>query len=358
MLLRLAAIALSVLLCGCRVDRLAARADAPPPPALPAGLAARFAYERAPIEADLVRVADEPEWEKFRGTYALPAGANGGGAPATVTFELWRTRTASGPRPVIVIVPILAGKYVECEHLGRLMARSGYHSFFVWREENLIPLSAGNGDDEPLETKLRRAVGNVRRTLDWVLARPDVAPDRVGLVGISLGAICGTVLMAVEPRIGCGVLIMGGGDMAGIVADSRETPVRRYKLRQMKEKGLTDEGFRAAIRARLASDPLVFAPYIGAERVQQWIAKYDNRVPAPYQWKLWEALGRPEGYAVPCGHYTSIFYLGFAERHALGFLGRALDLPPRVPPEPRPAAPAAAPPPPPASKVASGTSSS
>ena len=67
------------------------------------------------------------------------------------------------------------------------------------RRHRHIDINRIGGD--PFETKVRRSIVNIRRTLDWVVARPDVAPDRVGLVGISLGAIAGTIIMAVEPRI-------------------------------------------------------------------------------------------------------------------------------------------------------------
>jgi hypothetical protein len=307
---------------GCSPTRIQLRADAPDPKPLPSDLAARFEYERETLEPALERVEDTPVYEKLRGRYQTTCPVKG--EPCTVTFEFWRTKKGEGRRPVVTIVPILAGRYVECDALGQLMAENGMHAFFVWREDNLIPLGAKATGGDPFETKLRRAIVNIRRTLDWVVARPDVAPDRVGLVGISLGAIAGTIVMAVEPRIQRGVLIMGGGDLPGIMCDSIETPVRRYKLKRMRENGWTEAEFKEAVRRELPSDPLDFAPYVGPRRVQQFISKYDNKVPTVYQWKLWEALGRPEAWLVPIGHYTAIFYLGFAKDHAMAFMREGL----------------------------------
>ena len=309
------------LLGGCTVDRLSLKTDAPAVAApMPTELAQRFAYTPQRAEPALERVEDTAEWEKFTGVYKVAA--SGEDAARDVTYRYWRSKVGSGPRPLVVIVPILAGNYPECDYLGQLMARSGMHAFFVHREDNLLAFDKDKS--EPFEVKLRRSIVNIRRTLDWACAQPEVDPRRVGLVGISLGAIGGTIVLAVEPRITAGVLIMGGGDLPGIVSDSIETPVRRYKVHKMRDNGWTEAEFKADVRRQLPSDPLDYAPFIGPRRVQQFISLYDNKVPTEYQWKLWRALGEPEGYAIPIGHYTSIFYLGFAERNAMAFLGKHL----------------------------------
>lgn len=308
-------------------------------PPLPAEVAARFAYERVPLAPTLTAIEDEADWEKLRGKIATVCPVNG--QPREVTFEFWRSKVGSGPRPLIVIVPILAGRYPECDYLGQLMARNGMHAFFVHREDNIIDLS---GKAEPWETKVRRSVVSIRKTLDWASARPDVVPDHVGLVGISLGAMVGSIAMGVEPRIKRGVLLMGGGDIPGIAVDSIETPIRRLKIKKMRENDWSEAQFKEFIAKQIESDPILIAPYVGAGRVQQFVARYDNKVPTAYQWRLWEALGRPEVFDIPIGHYTAIFYIGFAERNALAFMKNGF-------------APAAPAPISPANKVAAATSS-
>ncbi|HVY62478.1 MAG TPA: hypothetical protein VHF22_12535 [Planctomycetota bacterium] len=332
---------------GCSIERLELKADAPPAKPLPAALAARFAYDAsAPVKPALEKLDETDTFVKFRGVYdgqgagaAAGEGSKPSGSPAVassgapVTFEYWRSKLGGdGPRPVVLVVPILAGNYPECDHLGRLMARNGMHCFFVHREDNILALEKDRS--EPFEQKLRRSIVNIRRTLDWACAQPEVDRAKVGLVGISMGAISGSIVMAVEPRIRAGVLIMGGGDLPGIICDSIETPVRRYKVHRMRDNDWTEAQFRADVRRQLQSDPLDFAPFVGAARVQQYISLYDNKVPTVYQWKLWKALGGPEGFAIPIGHYTSIFYLPFAERNAMAFMKKRLgvtDLPPEAP---------------------------
>ncbi len=300
---------------GCSIDRLQLPADYPGPKPLPRELAARFEYERAPIDPEIETIEETATYERFRGAYRAPCPVTN--EERRVVFEMWRSKVGEGPRPCIVVVPILAGRYPECRHLGALFSANGMHAFFVHREEDML---APENRPSDLETIVRRAVVNVRRTLDWVAARPEVDPARIGLCGISMGAIGGAIVAAVEPRIRRSVLIMGGGDLAGIVWRSRERPVlcwKRALARRLDLEG--EEEFAAAFRAGFVSDPLLFAPHVDARTVLQFIARYDDRVPTENQWRLWEALGRPSGFSIPCGHYTAIFWVGFAEEQALAF---------------------------------------
>jgi hypothetical protein len=324
---------------GCTIRELVLAPDAPAEAKpLPSELAARFAYAPLAIAPTLERLEETEDYEKSRGEYEAPCPVTG--ARRKVVFEMWRTRRGSeGPRPVVVIVPILAGRYPECDHLGRLVAGEGMHAFFVHREDNLLAFD-GAAADEPFETKLRRSLVNIRRTLDWVSAQPFVDGGRVGLVGISLGAIAGSILMAVEPRIDGGILIMGGADLPEVIATSIETPVKRWRTAKLRALDGNIGRVKAEVRRLLPSDPLDFAPFVGPRRVQQYIALYDNKVPTATQWKLWEALGRPEGFAIPIGHYTAIFYLDFAEENALRFLRSRLGVETRAA---RDAAPGAGP---------------
>jgi hypothetical protein len=308
---------------GCAIEPLHLRADYKAPPPLPAELAARFAYAPGPIAPTLSAVEEEETFEHFEGSFDAPC-------PVTkemkkVTFEMWRSKVGEGPRPCVCVVPILAGRYPECDHLGRLFSANGIHAFFVHREDDLL---AFENEPADLETMMRRSVVNIRRTLDWVTARPDVDPARIGLCGISLGAIGGSIVCAVEPRFRRNVLIMGGADLAQIFWESHEIPVHAWKVDHARRWNCkTLEEFRAHFEKGFLSDPAVFAPYVDARRVLQFVSELDNKVPSPCQWKLWEALGKPEGYAIPIGHYTAIFYLAFAEEKSIHFYREGFGLP-------------------------------
>ena len=54
---------------------------------------------------------------------------------------------------------------------------------------------------EQLARAVRQTAVDVRRGLDYLGTRPDINSQKIGLVGVSLGAIIGTVTAGVDPRI-------------------------------------------------------------------------------------------------------------------------------------------------------------
>ena len=62
-----------------------------------------------------------------------------------------------------------------------------------------------------LEQMIGRFVGTVidiRRVVDWAHTQSDVDPQRIALIGFSMGALVASVALANEPRLAAGVLVM------------------------------------------------------------------------------------------------------------------------------------------------------
>lgn len=53
-------------------------------------------------------------------------------------------------------------------------------------------------------------IKDVRRSIDYLESRPDIARDKLGFFGFSWGGRIGSIAMAVEPRFKVGVLASGG----------------------------------------------------------------------------------------------------------------------------------------------------
>jgi dienelactone hydrolase len=77
-----------------------------------------------------------------------------------------------------------------------------------------------------------QGVQDIRRAIAWLVARPEVDPERTGLVGISLGAMVGSLVTAVEPRVKRAVLIVGGGQINEIMWTAPEAGDLRKALRE------------------------------------------------------------------------------------------------------------------------------
>lgn len=128
--------------------------------------------------------------------------------------------SAPGPHPAILYIHAHGGRYeigaselvdgrpALQEPLGPVFARMGYVALS-------IDLPCFGGRATTAESALAKALlwrgrslagqmlGELSSALDWLAARPDVDPARIGAFGISMGATFGYWLAAVEPRIAC-----------------------------------------------------------------------------------------------------------------------------------------------------------
>lgn len=65
-----------------------------------------------------------------------------------------------------------------------------------------------------------QSVGDIRRVLDVFASRPNVDKSRIGLVGLSLGSILGSITTALDSRIQTAVFAVGGADWRTILSQS------------------------------------------------------------------------------------------------------------------------------------------
>jgi len=150
----------------------------------------------------------------------------------------------------------------------------------------------------------RQSVADVRRALDWMLARPEVDAERAGIVGVSLGAIQGSIVLGAEPRLKRNVLTLGGGDLVAILTHpSRETRKVREALA---ERGITNE----ELARRTASvEPLRYASRVDPRTVLMLNASKDEVIPRASTDALWKALHEPEIHWYPTGHASIAGFL-------------------------------------------------
>ena len=79
---------------------------------------------------------------------------------------------------------------------------------------------------------LEQGLQDARRAVDIMQSLPGVDPTRVGITGVSMGAILSATVCGVEPRIHKAFLMLGGGDVREIIMTAHET----RKLRAFIEK--------------------------------------------------------------------------------------------------------------------------
>ncbi len=144
-----------------------------------------------------------------------------------------------------------------------------------------------------------QAIADVRVVTDWLERRPEVDPARIGVIGVSLGAIVAHSAMGEDPRLSAGVAILGGGDLPDLY--------RRSALYRVFHPGIT-RPLTADERAALARvDPLTTASRNLPRRVLMIEAARDLLIPPHDATELWNALGRPPIRWLDTNHYGPLF---------------------------------------------------
>lgn len=230
-----------------------------------------------------------------------------------------------GPYPVVIVFPILEGNHVVSEALAKALVNRGFAVTRMERHE--LDLAETERIEAPSEN-FRSAVIDARRILDYVAQHPKVDAGRIAAAGVSTGGILAATLMGVDPRVRAGFFTMAGGDLAGILYDSTEKPVRIFRDRVLKERGLDSrEAFIEAAHAyTVPVDPLTYAPGIPTENVLLISARFDRVVRPQYTETLWEAFGRPRWIRVPSGHYQIAPFFWYAANHGADHLERVFEL--------------------------------
>ncbi len=184
-----------------------------------------FAYDPAtPLDAQAGSSEKRQGYTLQQLTYASP---KGGRVPAFLSIPDGR-----GPFPGVLLLHGMGGSaqsmLPEAERLARLgaisLAITAPHA-----RSHRIGVQRGLNFNERDRDEQIQLIVDLRRGVDLLLSRPDVAKDRLGYVGISYGGAQGGLLAGVETRIKAYALVVGNGGMVTHFTGSNERNGRYLK---------------------------------------------------------------------------------------------------------------------------------
>jgi hypothetical protein len=171
-------------------------------------------------------------------------------------------------------------------------------------------------EPERIVSFFQQAEADLHASVTWLQARPEIDPRRVGVVGISLGAVVASLQMARDERLRVNVALLGGGDLVHILTHGALTFLAR---REYRRRGLNEETLR---RALAPVDPLTSArPLTPPRRMLMINGRYDVIMPPSDVLKLWRAFGEPPLLWLDTGHYGP----GLISDHLDDVIGDFLD---------------------------------
>jgi dipeptidyl aminopeptidase/acylaminoacyl peptidase len=228
-------------------------------------------------------------WSTIHGTYYAPVGLKPGEQV-----------------PAAVVVHHLGGSFDAEAFLAQHLAQHGVAAFFISlpnygkRQEQGTRQGFLRMPPRVAFSTFRQAALDVIRAGDFLRSRPEVDPERVGAVGVSLGAFVTAVARGVDPRLQRTVLILGGGDLHGMFTTIPEGS------RLLDESGVDPRTLPEILKP---VDPLTFASRVDPADVLMLNARNDEIVPEASALALWEALKQPKIRWFRCGHYGVVLHV-------------------------------------------------
>lgn len=288
---------------------------------LPPQVQARFAYPEASAAPEPILDRLEEESGSFQERF-VQLWVTTPGDPERHKVQILEFRsTLPGRRPAVVVTPMFGGRQPIARLIAPALARRGIHALVVLRAERYL---LGDEPPERLERVLRTAVIDRRRALDYLAARPDVDPERLGAIGVSLGGLGTALLCASDARVKAGVLVLAGGGLDTLIPASQERRALEF-VAAFRARGVEPAVLGEQIKVAVPSDPLALAQNLDPRRLLFVTARRDRAVPAANQELLWEAAGRPERYSLPTGHASSAVYAPWLAPLCLDWLQARLE---------------------------------
>lgn len=236
--------------------------------------------------------------------------------PATsIEFEYYDVE-GDARTPAVVLLPIFSGAPAIPRFFARYFANHGWAAVVVLRTRDPFDV---------LVTAEHAVASNLKdygRVLDWVEQEPQIDSSRVGLFGVSLGAMDAVMLAAVDPRVDALVVAMAGGDLPYIMLNTRYRRVARTVNDLADARGTSREALRARLDDEIDIDPLELARYVDAERVLMIMTRTDAIIPFEAQQLLRERLGSPEALRLVTGHRPSVIMFPRVRSTAFEFFAR------------------------------------
>ncbi|MGA1842780.1 MAG: alpha/beta hydrolase family protein [bacterium] len=223
--------------------------------------------------------------------------------------------------PVIMVLPILGGSYSIAKRFASYFSENGYASVIVHRQKEYKSLK----NIDKIDIVLKQMVLDHMQTIDWFETQEDIDKGKIGIFGVSMGGIKGSLVSALDDRIDAAVLALAAGDIPYLLTYSKEKGIIDKKKKLLMEKKLTPDELYNSLRDIITCDPMEYAEYINANNVLMILARFDKIVPFTKGKELRDKMGKPETIYLLSGHYTAYPYIFYIKRESLQFFRRKFE---------------------------------
>src|SRR5688572_27958375 len=170
--------------------------------------------------------------------------------------------------PVVVLLPVFNGQLKIPRFFARYFANQGWAAVVVTRGRN--PLDALTAPESAVRDNLQV----YSRVLDWVELEPELDATRIGVLGVSLGAMDAVLLTALDHRVNSLVIAMAGGDLSYLFTNTNYRRVVRTIDGMAADLGTSRAALGAKLDAAIKLDPQIgrasWRERVGKECRSRW----------------------------------------------------------------------------------------
>lgn len=231
-----------------------------------------------------------------------------------------------GRKPLVIVLPVWGvSEYPSTKMTHAILKRShgkmnvlrveGDNRIMAWKDiEHSSSIEEFVSSVADSAERFRHSVIDVRRLVDWTQSRDEIAGRRIGLVGFSVSAISGTLVVQSDSRIKSSALVMGGADIPTIMAEcpGNEADTRRGVIDRL---GLTLEIYKQTVAVMFEGlDPTDYPDRVNPASILVVDAARDDCISRKAREDWWNALGRPERISMNYTHrgsFMAMTPLGF-----------------------------------------------
>lgn len=274
---------------------------------------------RAPLNVTLLETSEpvsHSPLESCRITKFTFDGFRGEKVPALISFP---AQPAARKLPVVVFLHGIGQNKEFLREIAPPFNESGFvlatFDQYMQGERKLPDRKATLARLEAFRVRPAKTINEARRLIDYLCSLPEIDPQRVYVVGASYGAVTGTTLMAMDPRVRAGVMVYGGGDfnklldsyanhlgvavMLGLIdgkgLNPEKPPLPKLTPAQERKVGVVLGCVKPLVRYVLGvADPVHYAARISPRQVYFQNGRDDVLVPAAAGLALQAAAREPK----------------------------------------------------------------
>jgi len=328
-----------------------------------AGLSGCVSHVHYPLEAPSVTASAAPapvglfDYDGAAGSPALRRGAGRergyathrlsmpasfeNGQPDNLVTGTYYASPSPGKKPLVIVLPVWGVSDYPSTKMTKTILRRSDGSMNVLRidgKKRLVDWKAIEQAATRREfidgvanaaRRLKHAVIDIRRLVDWAQTSGEIDDSRIGLIGFSISALSGTLATQIDSRIQSSVLVMGGAEIGRIVSQcpgnekkTRDAILERLDIGLQAYQQTVDELFAGL-------DPVDYPSRADPRDILIVDARKDECIPARSREAWWQSLGRPERLSFNYSHRQSFLAmtplgLNFLRRKAYDHLARTL----------------------------------